>query len=107
LARLLRSEVAELDVESVALVASGTVPDGAKGAGWVAVGAAIVALSASGGVFTALIETSRGWLGRQSARYRISMTIDGDAMELERAPARQQQALVDVYLDRRTSGRTG
>jgi len=105
LARRLRAEIAELDVESVGLAASGTAPDGAKSADAVTLGAIVVALSASGGVFTALIETLRDWLGRQSARHRISVTIDGDTIELERAPAGQQQALVNAYIQRHTGGR--
>ena len=106
LARRLRAELAELEVESVALAADGTAPDGAKSADAVTVGAIVVALSASGGVFTALIETLRDWLGRQSARHRIAVTIDGDTIELERASAGQQQALVDAYIQRH-SGRAG
>jgi hypothetical protein len=65
-----RAELAELDIESVDLVADGIAPDGVKGTDPVTVGAIIVALSASGGVFTALIETLRDWLGRQGRRHR-------------------------------------
>ncbi|MGQ0778852.1 MAG: effector-associated constant component EACC1 [Pseudonocardiales bacterium] len=100
----LRAELAELDIESVDLAADGAAPDGAKGTDPVTLGAIIVALSASGGVFTALIETLRDWLGRHSRRHRISVTIDGDTLELERATAGQQRELVDAYL-RRHSGR--
>jgi hypothetical protein len=105
LARRLRAEIAELDVESVTL-AGGAVPDGAKSADAVTLGALVVALSASGGVFTALIETVRDWLNRQSARHRISVTIDGDTIELERASAGQQQVLVNAYVQRHTGGST-
>ncbi len=52
--RQLRAELKDLDVESVRLVATDTAPARAKGDP-VAVGALIVALSASGGVFTTLI----------------------------------------------------
>jgi len=104
LTRQLRAELAELDIESVGFASSGAAPDGAKGTDPVTLGAIIVALSVSGGVFTALIETLRDWLGRYSRRHRISVTIDGDTLELERATAGQQRALVDAYL-RRHSGR--
>ena len=107
LARQLRTELVELDVESAALVTDGTRPDGAKGADAVTLGAVVVALSASGGVFTALIETLRDWLGRHSARHRIVVTVDGDTIELERASVGQQQALVDAYIQRHTGGRAG
>lgn len=101
LARRLRVEVAELDIESVAL-ADGTVPEFAKGADAVTIGALVVVLSAPGGVFTALIETMRDWLGRQSARHKISVTIDGDTIELERAASEQKQALIEAYIARHT-----
>lgn len=102
--RRLRAELAELDVEWVRPAPAGTVPDGAKGADAVTVGAVIVALSASGGVFTALIETVRDWLGRQSGRHRVSLTVDGDSIELELASADERRQLVDAYVRRHTGG---
>lgn len=105
LARRLRVELSELDVESVALAGGEAAPDGAKGGDAVTLGALVVALSASGGVFTALIETVRDWLERQSARHRVTVTIDGDTIEVERASAGQQQALVDAFVQRHTGGR--
>ncbi len=103
LSRRLRAEIADLDLVSIGFRPAGPAPAGAKGAGDLALGAVLVALSASGGVFTALIATVRDWLGRQSGRHRISVTIDGDTIELGHAPAEQQQELVDAYI-RRHSG---
>ena len=107
LVRQLLAELAELEVNSVAPATGGTAPDGAKGADAVTLGAIVVALSASGGVFTALIETLRDWLGRQHRRHRISVTIDGDTIELERASAGQQQVLLDAYIRRHSGGQAG
>jgi hypothetical protein len=103
LMRQLRAEIVELDVESVRPAPAGAAPAGAKGDPFT-LGAVVVALSASGGVFPALIETLRGWLDRQSARHRISLTIDGDTIELEQASAAERRDLVDAYI-RRHSGR--
>jgi hypothetical protein len=100
LTRQLRAEIAELDVESVAFAAGGAVPAGAKAADPITVGALVVALSASGGVFTSLIDTVREWLGRHAGAHRISVTIDGDTLELERASAGQQRELVEAYVRR-------
>jgi hypothetical protein len=105
LVRQLRAELGELDVESVAPAVGGVVPDGAKAADPVTIGALVVALSASGGVFTALIETLRDWLGRQSARHRIAVTIDGDTIELERASTEQKAALLAAYVQRHSGQR--
>jgi hypothetical protein len=70
----------------------------------VTLGALIVAFSVSGGVFTTLIGTVRDWLDRQSGRHRISMTINGDTIELERASKTQQNELLDVYVRRHSGG---
>ncbi|MGH3874181.1 MAG: effector-associated constant component EACC1 [Pseudonocardiaceae bacterium] len=104
LTRQLCAELAELDIESVGLASSGTAPDGAKGTDPVTLGAVVVALSASGGVFTTVIETVRDWLGQHSRQHRVAVTIDGDTIELERATAGQQRQLVDAYV-RRHGGR--
>lgn len=103
LARRLRSELAELDTESVTMATGGEAPPGAKGVDAATVGAIVVALSASGGVFPTMIETIRDWLGRQSGRHRVAVTIDGDTIELQSATAAQQRALVDAYVQRHTS----
>ena len=104
LARHLRAEIADLDVESVRPGLGGTAPTGAKGTGAVTLGAVVVALSASGGVFTALVETPRDWLGRSSARHRVSLAIDGDTIALERATTAERRDLIDAYIRRHTGG---
>lgn len=104
LARRLRAELAELDVVSVALEAGGIAPERSKGLDAVMVGAVVEALSASGGV---LIEVVRDWLNRQSARHRISVSIDDDSVELECASAAQKQQFVDAFIQRHAAGPKG
>jgi hypothetical protein len=104
LVRGLRADLIGLDVDAVDPVAGGRAPDGAKSADPVTIGAMVVAMSASGGVFTTVIGTLRDWLGRHSGRHRISMTIDGDTIELDGASATQQQELVDAYVRRHSGG---
>jgi len=104
LTRRLRAELDELDVESVDAVPGEDAPPGAKVADPVTVGALIVALSASGGVFPSLIATMRDWLGRQSRVRRVSVTIDGDTIELDWATPAEQRAVVDAYVRRHTTG---
>jgi Effector Associated Constant Component 1 len=105
LIRQLRAELSELDVESADLAAGGPAPDNAKAADPVSLGAIVVALSASGGVFTSVVETLRDWLGRHSGRHRIAVTIDGDTIELEQATAAQQDELVRAYVHRHSGDR--
>jgi hypothetical protein len=103
LVRRLRAELSELDVQSISMAAAGTVPAGSKAGDPVTLGAIVVALSASGGIVSALIETVRDWLGRQQRRHRVSVTIDGDTIELERASAGERRDLVEAYVRRHSA----
>lgn len=100
LVRQLRAELTDLDVESVAAASSEKSPPGAKGGNLLHVGALLVTLSATGGVFSVLIEAVRDWLARQVAAQRISVTIDGDTIELERGTARERSALIEAFIRR-------
>jgi hypothetical protein len=106
LVRRLRAELTDLDlaieVDTVRPAVSASAPEGTKGADPVTLAAVVVALSASGGVFTAVIETIKDWLGRQADRHRVSITIDGDTIELTRATADQRQDLIDAFVRRHT-----
>jgi hypothetical protein len=104
LAARLRAELRELDIEALRPLSDGAPPDGAKAVDPVTVGAVVLALSAPGGVLTSLVETLRDWLGRQSARNRISVTIDGDTLELEQASADERRELIDQFVRRHRSG---
>ncbi|SFW91995.1 effector-associated constant component EACC1 [Amycolatopsis australiensis] len=98
LARRLRGELAELDVDLRAV--PGEVPPGGKAADPVTIGSLVVAFSAAGGVFPGLVETLREWLGRQAGRYKITVTIDGDTVELERATTAERRQLIDAFVRR-------
>jgi hypothetical protein len=100
LVRQLCAELKDLDVESVAPVASEDVPLGAKGVDPFSLGALLVTLSATGGVVTVLIETARDWLVRHAAARRISVTIDGDTLVLEEGSEQERSALIDAYMRR-------
>ncbi|MBV9767672.1 MAG: hypothetical protein JOZ48_22725 [Acidobacteriaceae bacterium] len=100
LVRQLRAELTDLDVESVALVTSESAPLGAKGGDPFSLGALLITLTATGGVFTVLIETTRDWLARHTAARRISVTIDGDTIILEKGSAQERSALIGAYMRR-------
>jgi hypothetical protein len=101
-ARQLRSELAEFDVD-VENAPAGTAPEGAKGIDVGSVSALVVALGSSGAL-VAVIGLVRDWLGRHSAEHKISVTIDGDTIELDRATLDEKRRLVDAYLERHTPG---
>lgn len=99
--RMLRAELAEMEgVESAALGRDSSGTAGTKVADPITLGAIVLALSASGGVFTTLIETVRDWLGRQPGSHRVTVTIDGESIDVEAASDEQQRALVDAYIRR-------
>jgi hypothetical protein len=98
--RQLRAELRDLDVESITLINHENVPTGAKGADPVTLSALLITLSATGGVFPALIETLRDWLARHVATRRISVTIDGDTIVLEEGSEHERDALIKTYMRR-------
>jgi hypothetical protein len=100
LVRQLRAELEHVDVEDVEPIGAEAVPEGAKGADPYSIGALLVTLSAAGGVFSLLIETARDWLGRQAAADKISVTIDGDTLVLEKTSKKERGALIEAYIRR-------
>lgn len=100
LVRRLRVELKDLDVESVVTVTSENVPLGAKGVDPPTIGTLLITLSAAGGVFAVLIEAVRDWLARHAAARRVSVTIDGDTIVLEKCSAQERSALIDAYIRR-------
>jgi len=96
--RQLRAELKGLDVVSVATVASAAVPVGAKGVDPSSLGTLLITLSAAGGVFTVLTKTVVDWLAQHASARRISVTIDGDTIVLEKGSAQERSALIDAYI---------
>lgn len=98
--RQLRAELTEVDVGSIAPVISDNAPDRAKGIDPSSLGTLLITLGATGGVFTILLHTVRDWLARQATARRISVTIDGDTIVLEKASPLERRELIDAYIRR-------
>lgn len=99
LGRQLRQELRSLDVDDIAPVAGAPAPPGAKGdvasiAQW------LVTLSGTGGVVATVVATVRDWLSRRSAGHKVTLTIDGDTLELESASSAERAQLVDTFVRR-------
>ena len=103
LGRQLRAALWELDVEDVSAVPDGAVPEGAKGDA-VSVAQWLVTLSATGGVFATVVATVKDWLNRRSGAHKITLTIDGDSLELERATPAERAELIDTFVRRHERG---
>lgn len=103
-ARQLRSELAELDIDSIRNVPGKPAPKGTKGADAATLSDIIMTMSASGGVLTMTIAAIREWLARQSRRHHISVTIDGDTIELDHGSLDERRQLVEAYVRRHSTG---
>ena len=95
----LRGELLELDVEAVDLVRAGEAPERAKVGDPITWGALLVALAASGGVLTTLINTLQSWLTRHERR-SVTLEIDGDKLEVSGISSEEQQRLINAWLSR-------
>jgi len=100
LGRQLRRELRSLDVDDVAPAGAGAAPAGSKGADAPFVTELLVTLSASGGVFAMVVATVKDWVGRRSGAGKVSLTIDGDTLELDGATAAEREELIDTFVRR-------
>jgi hypothetical protein len=99
MSRQLRSELRSLDVEAVDRIDQDEAPEGAKGdpSSWMAM---LVTLSTAGGVFTSLVGVVGNWLASHRGTHRISLTIDGDSIELDRASIDERRELIEAFVSR-------
>jgi hypothetical protein len=97
----LREELRELDVEDIDLVRMGEIPDRAKAGDPITWGALLVALTASGGVLTTLINAVQSWLTRHEQR-SVTLEIGGDKLELTGISSQEQQWLANAWISRHT-----
>jgi hypothetical protein len=98
LARSLRSELLELDVEAVEPAAAGAAPEGTRAVEALMLGALVVRFGRSSESLSALVRTVRAWLGDTDRRVRIE--LDGDVLELTGASDEERQRLVDIWIER-------
>jgi hypothetical protein len=96
-------ELRDLDVDRVERVAGGDRPAGSRAVDGASLGEIAIALGAAGGALTVVVETLREWLARHGNRRRLSVTIDGDTIELERASDAERADLVRAYVQRHQS----
>ena len=99
LGRQLRDELRDLDVDDVATVESGPAPPGSKGVG-MALTEWLVTLSGGGGVFVSVIGTIKAWLGGRAGAHKVTVTIDGDTLELSSATDAERAELVETFVRR-------
>jgi hypothetical protein len=99
LGRLLRDELRDLDVDDVEPVEGTAPPDGAKSGVWTSLTEWLVTLG-GGGVLAPVIGTITAFLTRGAGNHKVTVTIDGDTIELGRATDAERAQLVDAFVRR-------
>jgi hypothetical protein len=102
LTRRLRAELACLEIDRIAALGRAR-PPGAKSGDAGSVSQLLVTLTASGGVLARLVGLLSDWVGRQRGA-RLSVSIDGDQIELASATPDEQRQLVQAFLARHRGG---
>jgi hypothetical protein len=97
-ARLLRSELLQLDVVSADLAPATAEPEGAKGFGLAAIGSLLVNLTALP-VLRAVADVVVAWIGRDDNR-SAKLVIAGESIEITGISAQQQERLIDDWIAR-------
>ena len=104
LGRSLRRELRSLGVDDVASAAAGEAPAGSKGIDAAAATELLVTLSASGGVLAMVVATVKDWLARRAGGHKITLTVDGDTLELDGASPAERAQLIDTFVRRHQPG---
>lgn len=100
----LRNELLDLDVDAVETASGGEIPEDAKGVGLLALGGLVVQFAASSGLLQSLVSTVCSWLGRQHRR-SITLTLDGDSLQLTGVSSAEQERLIDLWVNRHAEAR--
>jgi Effector Associated Constant Component 1 len=100
LGRQLRDELRALDVDDVTAADAGPPPEGAKSGTGAALTEWLVTLSAGGGVFVTVIGTLKDWLSRRAEGHKVTVTIDGDTLELSAATPVERAELIETFVRR-------
>ena len=99
LGRQLRDELRDLDVDDVEPVEGALPPDGAKSGVLTSLTEWLVTLS-GGGVVLPVIGAIKAWLARGTGNHKVTVTIDGDTLELGRATDAERAEIVDAFVRR-------
>jgi hypothetical protein len=95
----LQRQLRQLDVDAVDRPSEGPAPAGAKGPELLALGTLLVTLTKSAGGLTAVAKTVQTWLSGQRGR-TVKLQLDGDTIELTGASSRDQDRLVEAWIER-------
>jgi hypothetical protein len=96
----LRDELLALPVDDVRPVTHGEAPAGSRGPSVAEIGALLVSLGPSVQLLQTVVGGITSWLRRDRSVSGVTVSIDGDVIELTAATSEQQTQLVDAWLAR-------
>ena len=101
LARYLRSELLQLDVEDVTALPGSEPPPGSRAFGAAEITGLLVMLGQSASGLRSVVAAVTAWAGRGGGTRRtVRLEMDGDALELSQASAADQGRLVSLFVSR-------
>ena len=100
LGRQLRNELRALDVDEVDPGRGRPLHRRARRGSSPALTEWLVTLSGGGGVFVSVIGTIKAWLGGRAGAHKVTVTIDGDTLELSSATAAERAESVETFVRR-------
>ncbi|MFF8292300.1 hypothetical protein ACF068_24125 [Streptomyces sp. NPDC016309] len=100
----LRQELLQLDVKNVETLPAGEVPPGARAVGVMEIGALLVTLGQSVTAIKQVASVLHGWWARfQEARPSLSLTMDGDVLEISEATPEQAAQALEAFIRRHST----
>ncbi|MGP3984066.1 hypothetical protein [Streptomyces sp. KR80] len=100
LARYLRDDLLQLDVDDVAPVAAGEAPPGTRGLDLSTAGELVVTVGQLASALQSIIFTVQRWLGRsQEGTAGVRLEVGGAVLELSNVSAADRDRLVNVFIN--------
>jgi hypothetical protein len=96
----LRREILQLDVDAVQAATAGAAPAGAKAVDIAVIGTLLVQMGKTAGALTSVVRAVQGWLRPSQSARTVRLELDGDAIEITGASSKDQQRLIDLWIER-------
>lgn len=95
----IRESLLNLDVEDVCTVSAGPAPAGSKAVDAAVIGELLITLMQTPKLLSSIVGVLSSWVSRRASR-SVTITLDGDTLELSGASDEERRAVVDTWLAR-------
>jgi hypothetical protein len=96
----LQRRVEQLDAARVSRVEGGPAPEGARSGDLVEIGQLLVQIAQGAAALTTLVGAVQGWLAARNRAGSVTVSIDGDSVELSGELSPTQERVVEAWLTR-------